>query len=60
MTQTLEDPTGCGRILLSDGKLNIVEEKDCTSEQRLIKRVNCGIYLFRIDYLCKYFLSGFC
>ena len=32
----------------------IVEEKDCTLEEQLIKRVNCGIYAFDTQTLCKY------
>lgn len=47
MTYELDQPTGYGRILLDkeSGYIEkIVEEKDCTEEQRQIKLVNCGIY----------------
>ena len=45
----LNNPYGCGRIILnSENILGIVEEKDCTDEQRLIKYVNCGIYQFAV------------
>ena len=40
----LADPHGYGRIVLSGGRVAaIVEEKDCTDEQRAIKVVNTGI-----------------
>lgn len=42
----LNDPTGCGRIILNESKqiIKIIEEKDCTLDEKLIKLVNCGIY----------------
>jgi bifunctional UDP-N-acetylglucosamine pyrophosphorylase/glucosamine-1-phosphate N-acetyltransferase len=40
----LADPHGYGRVVLSGGRVAaIVEEKDCTDEQRAIKVVNTGI-----------------
>ena len=49
-------PFGYGRILRdNDGQiLDIVEEKDCTNEQKLIKEVNAGLYLIATDYLKKF------
>ena len=49
----LENPFGCGRIVFSDDKRikEIVEEKDCTEEQKSIKYVNCGIYNFNLELL---------
>lgn len=47
MTYELDEPNGYGRIINyddSDYIEKIVEEKDCTEEQRQIKLVNCGIY----------------
>jgi len=43
-----EDPTGYGRILRKpDGSVTgIMEHKDATEEQRKIKEVNSGIYVF--------------
>lgn len=43
-----EDPTGLGRVLLDakDRVLGIVEERDCTPEQRMIGTVNTGCYAF--------------
>ncbi len=42
----LEDPTGCGRIILDKNNsiIKIVEQKDCSDEEKMIKLVNCGIY----------------
>jgi bifunctional UDP-N-acetylglucosamine pyrophosphorylase/glucosamine-1-phosphate N-acetyltransferase len=47
-TTTLEDPTGYGRIIRnSKGELDaIVEQRDCTPEQRRIREVNPSYYCF--------------
>lgn len=51
----LEDPTGYGRIIVNNSQFEkIVEEKDCSSEQKMIKQINCGIYSFNTNILCKY------
>jgi len=46
MSAIFDNPTNYGRIIRNaDGTLNsIVEEKDATSEQKLVKEVNAGIY----------------
>jgi len=48
LTATLDDPTGYGRILRNaDGSVcGIVEQKDATHEQRAVREINSGIYLF--------------
>jgi bifunctional UDP-N-acetylglucosamine pyrophosphorylase/glucosamine-1-phosphate N-acetyltransferase len=48
LTTRLSDPSGYGRILRGrDGTVeSIVEEKDCTAEQRRIDEVNTGTYCF--------------
>ncbi len=48
LTAHFENPTGYGRVLRDEaGKLvKIVEEKDATAQQKLIKEVNTGFYLF--------------
>lgn len=52
---TNEDPTGYGRIIIKDGKFQrIVEHNDCTPEQLNILKVNCGIYAFNTEILCKW------
>lgn len=48
MTAIMDDPFGLGRILRDEqGRLSgIVEQKDCTAEQREIKEINSGMYCF--------------
>lgn len=51
----LEDSTGYGRIMLKNSQFEkIIEEKDCSTEEKRIKLINCGIYSFSTDILCKY------
>ena len=51
----LEDSTGYGRIVEQDGKFDkIVEEKDCDTMQKTIQKVNCGLYTFDCNILCRY------
>lgn len=51
LTCRTADPTGLGRIVRGpDGELQaIVEEKDATPEQRAIREINPGVYLFDDD-----------
>lgn len=54
ITTILDNPFGYGRIirdLESGDVVEIVEEKDCTEEQRLIQTINTGIYVFPNSYL---------
>jgi UDP-N-acetylglucosamine pyrophosphorylase len=53
LTAQLEDPTGYGRILRSKSGyvVGIMEHKDATDEQRTIKEINSGIYIFDTRYL---------
>lgn len=53
LTAQLEDPTGYGRILRSKSGyvVGIMEHKDATDEQRSIKEINSGIYIFDTRYL---------
>lgn len=53
ITIRLDRPTGYGRIIRDgQGRLaRIVEEKDCTSEERAIQEVNPGFYCFDIGAL---------
>jgi UDP-N-acetylglucosamine diphosphorylase/glucosamine-1-phosphate N-acetyltransferase len=54
----LADPTGYGRIILHNSQFEkIVEEKDCSTEQKQIKLINCGIYSFNTEVLCKHLPS---
>lgn len=47
------DPTGYGRVIRdgSERVVAVVEEGECTEEQRLIGEVNAGIYSFRAGIL---------
>ena len=55
ITATVEDPKGYGRILrYESGELiKMVEHKDCNNEEKLIKEINSGIYIFKISQLFK-------
>lgn len=47
MTSILEHPHGYGRIVKSNGRVErIVEQKECTPDEELIKEVNAGVYVF--------------
>lgn len=56
ITTELDNPFGYGRIILDDNNdfLNIVEEKDCNEEEKFIKTINSGIYIFKSTLLNKY------
>ena len=52
MTAEFNNSTGYGRIAEVDSTfVKIVEEKDCSAEE---KKINCGIYAFDTETLCKY------
>ncbi len=55
LTGTTDDELPYGRIVRGkDGRFAaIVEEKDCTLEQRAIRELNSGVYLFRAGALRK-------
>lgn len=41
-----------GRIIKDNGKVvNIIEEKDATEEEKKIKEINVGVYIFKYDKL---------
>jgi len=48
LTAELDDPTGYGRVVrLDDGLVEkIVEHKDATDDERKIREINSGIYVF--------------
>ncbi|NGQ96483.1 bifunctional UDP-N-acetylglucosamine diphosphorylase/glucosamine-1-phosphate N-acetyltransferase GlmU [Brevibacillus sp. SYP-B805] len=48
LTATFADPTGYGRIIRNEAGevLRIVEHKDATPEERLVREINTGIYCF--------------
>jgi len=53
LTALLPDPTGYGRVIRDgDGRvLRIVEHKDAMEEERAVREINSGIYVFRRDAL---------
>ena len=55
LTTFLRNPFGCGRMFVNNQNniIKIVEEKDCSEEQRECKQVNCGIYNLNIDTLIE-------
>jgi UDP-N-acetylglucosamine diphosphorylase/glucosamine-1-phosphate N-acetyltransferase len=58
MTTLLDNPTGYGRIIEDNNVFTkIVEEKDCLLKEKLVKKVNCGIYVFDTNLLCKYIVK---
>lgn len=48
MAGVTEEPLPFGRILRDEkgGFLRIVEDRDCTEEEKLIKELNAGVYVF--------------
>jgi len=55
MTAEFDNSSGYGRIAELDAKfVKIVEEKDCSIDEKQIKKINCGIYAFDTETLCKY------
>ena len=57
VTTVMQKPYGYGRIIESplDGTFEkIIEEKDCSSLEKKVQKVNCGIYIFDLAVLCKY------
>ncbi len=48
LTTDLEDPSGYGRVLRGeeDNVVGIVEHKDATNDQRKVREINSGIYIF--------------
>ena len=67
LVNELENPTGYGRIKYESNdsnesksvavecnKVKIIEEKDCTDEEKSIKEINSGIYCFESNSLLEY------
>ena len=55
ITAEIDDPTGYGRIIRdkNGNLLKIVEEKDCSDDEKKIKEWNPGIYIFKIPEVFK-------
>jgi bifunctional UDP-N-acetylglucosamine pyrophosphorylase/glucosamine-1-phosphate N-acetyltransferase len=56
VTTILDQPEGYGRVLRDDSGFvaAIVEEKDATAEQKMIREINSGIYCLDADLLWRY------
>ncbi len=51
----LDDPSGYGRVIIKDQSVQaIVEDKDCSLEDREVKLVNAGIYVCDQDILKEF------
>ena len=51
----MENPAGYGRVIIDEANVKeIVEEKDCTPEQKSVKSVNAGIYAVKKELLERY------
>ena len=52
LTAITDDKLAYGRIIRENGEVaDIVEDKDCTPEQKEIKELNVGVYVFKADVL---------
>jgi len=51
LSAEIPDPSGYGRIIRDGNVVRIVEHKDATEEERRIKEVNGGFYIFRSKFL---------
>lgn len=48
----LSNPTGYGRIIKKDNKVvDIIEESEATSEEKMIVEINVGVYIFKYESL---------
>ncbi|PIE54119.1 MAG: UDP-N-acetylglucosamine diphosphorylase/glucosamine-1-phosphate N-acetyltransferase [Dethiosulfovibrio peptidovorans] len=52
LTFNLDDPHGYGRVVRGE-RVRIVEERDCTPEERLVAEVNAGVYLADVPVLLQ-------
>ncbi len=55
LSAQLPDPTGYGRVVKDDrgNVIKVVEEKDASFEEKLIKEINGGVYLFYCPHLIE-------
>jgi UDP-N-acetylglucosamine pyrophosphorylase len=53
LTADLDDPAGYGRILrdAEDHVIGIVEHRDATDEQKKVREINSGIYIFDNEHM---------
>lgn len=54
-TINASDPSGSGRVMLTNNKFDrIIEERDCTEEEKKITLINCGVYVCHVEVLVLY------
>lgn len=55
MTTKFDDPFGYGRIITNENGeiLKIVEQKDATEEEKQVKEINSGVYIFDLKELFR-------
>ncbi|AKI96885.1 bifunctional UDP-N-acetylglucosamine diphosphorylase/glucosamine-1-phosphate N-acetyltransferase GlmU [Kosmotoga pacifica] len=51
LTTELNEPAEYGRVISKNGRVRIVEAKDATPEEKKIKEINTGIYVFSAEFL---------
>lgn len=52
LTSVIEDPSGYGRVKRDGDEVEkIIEHKDCSPEELLLKEVNAGMYMFDVKEL---------
>ena len=53
LTAFVDNPFGYGRIVKNNQEIKIVEEKDCSEEEKAINEINSGIYCFKTEFLVE-------
>ena len=53
ITALVENPFGYGRIIKNNEEIKIVEEKDCSEEEKATNEINSGIYCFKTEFLVE-------
>lgn len=51
----VHEPEGYGRVIVADDKISIVEDRDCSSDQREICLINAGLYVMQRSVLEQHF-----
>ena len=53
LTAFVDNPFGYGRVVKNNQEIKIVEEKDCSEEEKAINEINSGVYCFRTEFLVE-------
>ena len=55
LTVMAPDPAGYGRVIRGEdgGVISVVEHKDATEEEQIVREINAGVYLFRAPDLLR-------